>query len=592
MNPHLIKLRMRRFWRRRAAQTLAAVHDSSQSIEKNGFSRLAHLRLVWRFMVLWIGVVFIVGGILVGQIVALRSYYQVLQPVSGGRYTEGISGTFTTANPLYAVNDVDSSVARLLFAGLLKYDDHNQLTGDLAESWTADPSGKIYTVRLRSGLTWQDGQPLTAEDVVFTYRTIENPDAQSPLYASWKGVAVQALGDQVVTFTLPNPLSSFASGLTNGIVPKHLLQAIDPIGLRSATFNTANPVGAGPFRWSSVGITGSGDTTEAQIVLAPFTHYWAGEPKLTSFNVYAFANEKTMIDAYQNQEITAMVGLDHVPSQVQKDKQSNVYNLPLTAGVYVFFQEARPFMGDAKVRQALVAAANRDAIIRALGYTTEAVDEPLLHGELAYDPAFAQKTGDIAQAKALLDAAGWQLNAKGIREKDGQQLSIALTANDTAEYKKVAETIVAEWRAVGVDAEVLLQSASDFQSNLAQHEYQAVLDGISIGVDPDVFVYWDSSQNDPRSPTQFNFSIYGSPVSDLALEAGRTRLDPLLRVAKYKPFLQAWQQDAPALGLYQPRVLYISHEAVYGLDNNEINTDADRFRNVQNWMVNTGWVTR
>jgi ABC-type transport system substrate-binding protein len=153
--------------------------------------------------------------------------------------------------------------------------------------------------------------------------------------------------------------------------------------------------------------------------------------------------------------------------------------------------------------------------------------------------------------------------------------------------------LVSQWRAVGIDASAQFQAPADFQSNsLALHQYDAVLDGVSIGADPDVYVYWDSSQNDPRSPTQYNFSKYSSTTADLSLEAGRTRLDPLLRKVKYKSFLQAWQQDAPALGLYQPRLLYISHENVYGLAGSPINTDADRFRNVQNWMIHTGWVTK
>lgn len=592
MSPHLLKLRMRRMWRRRAAQTLAVVHDTGQLVEKNGFSRFGHLRLVWRFMILWLGACLVIGSLLTAQIVGLRGYYQSQEPVPGGRYTEGIAGTFTTANPLYAVNDVDTSVSHLLFAGLLKYNDKNQLTGDLAESWSADPAGKVYTVRLRSNLTWQDGEPLTADDVVFTYHTIQNPDAQSPLYASWRGVTVQAIDERVVTFTLPNPLSSFPSGLTNGIVPKHLLQNIDPIGLRSATFNTADPVGAGPFRWSSIGLTGVADKTEAQIALSPFDHYWAGAPKLTSFSIYAYADTNAMITAYRNQEITSMVGLDHVPADIAKDKQSHIYNLPLTAGVYVFFQTTQAPLDDAKVRQALVAASDRDDVIKLLGYPAVAVDEPVLKDQFAYDPSLAQATGNMAQAKALLDSAGWHLNAQGIREKDGRTLSFMLTASDGYESKLVAKLLVAEWRAVGVDASALFQSSSDFQSNLAQHQYDAVLDGISIGADPDVYVYWDSSQNDPRSPTQFNFAKYASTNADLSLEAGRTRLDPLLRKVKYKQFLQAWQQDDPALGLYQPRLLYVSHEAVYGLNDSPINTDADRFRNVHNWMIHTGWVTK
>jgi peptide/nickel transport system substrate-binding protein len=381
--------------------------------------------------------------------------------------------------------------------------------------------------------------------------------------------------------------------LTNGIVPKHLLQRVDPIDLRSATFNTADPVGAGPFRWSSIGISGVSDQTEAQITLAPFSHYWAGMPRLTSFSIYAYADQNAMIAAYRNQEITSMVGLDHAPVDIANDKQSHIYNLPFTAGVYVFFQTTAPPLDDPKVRQALVAAADRSSIIGQLGYPAVPVDEPVLKDQFAYDPSEAQITDNAAQATALLDAAGWQLNAHGMREKNGQTLSFTLTASDGYESKRVATMLVSQWRAVGIDASAQFQAPADFQSNsLALHQYDAVLDGVSIGADPDVYVYWDSSQNDPRSPTQYNFSKYSSTTADLSLEAGRTRLDPLLRKVKYKSFLQAWQQDAPALGLYQPRLLYISHENVYGLAGSPINTDADRFRNVQNWMIHTGWVTK
>jgi hypothetical protein len=109
-------------------------------------------------------------------------------------------------------------------------------------------------------------------------------------------------------------------------------------------------------------------------------------------------------------------------------------------------------------------------------------------------------------------------------------------------------------------------------------------------VDPDVFVYCDSSQTDPRS-ARLNLSDYQSSTADTSLEAGRTRLDPSLRIIKYKPFLQAWQTDAPALGLYQPRFLYVVHEKVYGLTEHTLNSDINRFDNVQNWMVRTAKVT-
>jgi peptide/nickel transport system substrate-binding protein len=142
------------------------------------------------------------------------------------------------------------------------------------------------------------------------------------------------------------------------------------------------------------------------------------------------------------------------------------------------------------------------------------------------------------------------------------------------------------------------QDEADFGNNVLSKapsslggDYDALLFGTSIGADPDVYVYWHSSQIDPNSPVRLNFSQYSSAGADAGLEAGRTRLDPALRAAKYQPFLQAWQTDAPALGLYQPRFLYLTRGPVYGLEEATINSDIGRFRNVHNWQVREKWET-
>jgi ABC-type transport system substrate-binding protein len=134
-------------------------------------------------------------------------------------------------------------------------------------------------------------------------------------------------------------------------------------------------------------------------------------------------------------------------------------------------------------------------------------------------------------------------------------------------------------------------STVDFQNALTYHNYSAVLNGISIGIDPDVFVYWASSQASISAINDLNFSEYKNPTADAALEAGRTRLEPQLRTIKYQPFLQAWQQDAPALGLYQPRLLYLTNGLVDGLQPGPIVSSADRFNNVQNWEIRQAKVT-
>lgn len=588
----LFRLRTHHRLRQFVARLKQLLQWLEEQLDRNLLRRWGKVRFVWRFVLVWLGLFVLLGGCVVAQLSALNSYYQVLKPTPGGLYSEGMVGAFTTANPLYAVSDIDTNVSRLLFASLLSYDGHNQLAGDLADRWDVNGDGTVYTVHLRPNLTWQDGQPLTSADVAFTYRTIQNPDARSPLLSSWQGVQIATPDSQTITFTLPNPLSSFPYSLTNGIVPQHLLQSVSPVDLRSISFDTADPVGAGPFQWSSIGVSGSGPDTEEQISLLPFRHYWAGMPQLTGFSIYAFPDSKSLRQAYDSSEITAMVGLDSVPASVNRDQTAQVYNLPLTAGTFVFFKTSSPLLGDGTIRQALIAAVNPQAIVQALGYPAVRVDEPLLKGQLGYNSSYTQATNNPLLVQTLLNGAGWRASANRIRSKSGQPLSFTLAVANTAEYSKVAQLLSQQWRSVGVDAKVVLQPPDEFQATLSSHSYDAVLDGISIGVDPDVFVYWDSSQADIRSANRLNFSEYKSKAADVALEAGRTRLDPQLRTIKYKAFLQAWQQDAPALGLYQPRLLYISRTPIYGLGTHQINSGADRFDNVQHWMIHLAWVNR
>jgi peptide/nickel transport system substrate-binding protein len=156
----------------------------------------------------------------------------------------------------------------------------------------------------------------------------------------------------------------------------------------------------------------------------------------------------------------------------------------------------------------------------------------------------------------------------------------------------VSNELKAYWQKLGVQMNVQLLDSADYQSALSYHDYDAILAAISIGKDPDVFVYWDSSQADVRSASRLNFSEFDNAQADESLESGRTRLEPALRVIKYQSFLQVWQQQAPALGLYQPRLLYLTHGNVSGLTATTLSSPTDRFNNVQNWEIREAKVTR
>ncbi len=581
------KLRWRRRFKQRRTQVENLGVQTEDTIERHFFKRLSRLSSVRRFIITWIAlVVFMIGGVLY-QSTLLSSYYKTDIPVGGGTFTEGILGTFTNANPLYATGPVDSAVAQLLFSGLLKYDASNKLVGDLAAGWSTDETETIYTVKLRPGLVWQDGKPLTAKDVAYTYKTIQNPDTKSPLLSSWQGITVTAVDDLTVTFALPSILSSFQYSLTNGIVPEHVLAGIPAAQLRATQFNTSNPIGSGPFKWNVVEISDEGKDVQGRIGLVANDKYYQGKPDLQRYVIRYFTDENQLLKGFEDNELNALSGIDSVPDTIQRDTSIKQYSVPITAQVMVFFRTSQEVLADVKVRQALVQAADQSGLLAGMGYPVVGSQSPFLPIHVGYNKDIVQLAYNREKAAALLTEAGWLPGKDGIREKAGKQLTFNLYSQSTSEYAYVTQKLQNDWKQIGVKVEVLLQADSDLQTTVAFHNYDALLYGISLGPDPDVYAYWGSTQADERAANRVNFSEYKSTTADRALEAGRTRSESELRSVKYRPFLEAWKNDAPALALYQPRYLYITRDTVYGFDPQTFNSATDRYSNVANWKIRT-----
>ncbi len=593
MRTRLIRLRFRRHLRKGQRQVEDLGTQAEEHIDQHLLGRFDRLYPVRRFVAAWLGLMFLLIGGLVIQNMSLSTHYQSLKFVPGGIYNEGVLGRFTNANPIYATSDADATVSKLLFAGLFTYNSAGNLKGDLASDYSVDAKGNTYTVHLKPGLTWHDGKPLTSADVLFTYQLIQNPDVKSPLQSGWQGVEVTAPDERTIVFKLPGILASFPYSMTNGIVPKHVLSEVKPVDMRTADFNTIKPIGAGPFAWQAIEVGGNGDPKHSQekIALQPFANYALGEPKLQKFVVQIYADKEELTEALDNNQLTGVEGLTEVPVNISDNSKINRNNMTLRAANMVFFKNSSGVLSDTNVRKALVQAANVPDIMRNLDYQTPKVREPILLGQVAYDRSLVQSGYDLKGAKATLDSAGWVSGQNITRTKADQKLQFTLTAANTREYHMVTNKLKKQWQAIGVNLNVQFLDPADFQNALANHSYEAILYGIAIGPDPDVFVYWDSSQADIRSANRLNLSEYKNATADTALEAGRTRLDPALRAIKYKPFLQAWQADNPALGLYQPRILYLTNGQVNGLTDQPINNATERFINVQNWQIRQAKVT-
>lgn len=542
------------------------------------FNRTKRLRHVQRFIIVIIAIFGLSIVALWGQINELKSYYLVDGGRSGGTYIEGSIGAITRINPLFPDEPNAETATRLIFNGLLRYNGQGVLEGDLAETWQPNDDGSIYTARLRENIFWHDGQPMNADDVVFTVQTIQNPGTRSAYINNWRGIEVTKLDQRTIQFKLPSSYSAFANSLTLPIVPKHILGGITPGQLRLADFNQ-HPVGTGPFVFEQF------MPTQNALRLRAYTNYVHGSPKLKRFIIRTYTDADELREAFAQRQITATSGFGVFEfEKYQSINHGELYEWPIANQSFVFMNTATK-LNDAKVRRALTQATQLQAVASKLNFRFHGADSPLLPEHLGYNEELTQLKYNEAEANKGLDEAGWLMGSDGFRAKDGARLQLQLVTQNSDIYPELADTLQQQWRKVGVDLQVKLLNNTDLTLQyIKPRKYDVLLLGVSLGADPDVYSYWHSSQaNDPG----LNFSKYDSKQTDVSLESARSRLDTSLRVAKYETFLRAWRDDAPAIAAYRPSFYYGAQERVKGLDVTRLITPSDRFYNVQNWTVNT-----
>jgi peptide/nickel transport system substrate-binding protein len=193
--------------------------------------------------------------------------------------------------------------------------------------------------------------------------------------------------------------------MTNGIVPKHLLEGVPPTQLRSISFNTNKPIGAGPFKWEAIEVVGENpDEREQRIALIPNDSYNGGKPKLDKMIIRTFQTQELLVNSFEKNDINAAAGLTAMPGDLQKDATITDYNIPLTSQVMVFFKNTQDPFKDVKVRQALSLGVDTKKVLKTVDRPIIPSNSPLLNGQVGYDKNKNQQSGD---GRKLLNEAGW-----------------------------------------------------------------------------------------------------------------------------------------------------------------------------------------
>ncbi|MGA5356154.1 ABC transporter substrate-binding protein [Streptomyces purpurascens] len=445
-----------------------------------------------------------------------------------GSLVIGVASEPDTLSPLLGYGKDGNSK---IFDGLLARDAGLKLKPALAAALpeVAD-GGRTYTYTLRDGVEFSDGEPLTADDVVYTYRTVLDAKTNNTFKSELDAVKeVRASGDDKVVFTLKYPYAAFAARTVLPIVPEHLAGEQDP---NTGSFNT-EPVGTGPYvlsKWSK----GEKLTFKAN------PRYWGGKPKVRTFTMAVIADDDVRATRLRSGDLDGAVLPPNLAATFKNDDGRRTYDARSYDFRAVTLPTPNKVTGDRAVRQALDAAVDREAMV---GKILDGAGRPAYGPLPVDDPAFTkaiERAQDLGKARRILDEAGWKPAEDGIRAKDGQRASFTLLYPSGDKVRQDhALAYASDAKKAGI--EVKAESAT-WEVIEPRMKDTAVLAGFGSTGDPDFGLY--TLLHSSLAGDGFNnMARYDNPAVDRALDNGRRSQDPAEREAAYDKLQRALVQD-------------------------------------------------
>ena len=554
--------------------SIKAGEESKEHIKENFLMRLSHIKNIRLLVLEWVLLVIALILLAVSQAFWFGESYATDAYIDGGTYIEATVGRVNSMNPLFATTTSEKVLSKLMFA-TLTYNDFSGHPGPgLASSITYSDDGKVWRLKLRDGLVWSDGEPITNEDVLFTMELIQNPAVSTIFTANLEKVKVSEDENGYIVFVLPSAYADFVSALNIPVVPKHVLADVPIKTLVEADFSKS-PVTSGPFNFNAAQDTNSTDD-EKTFYLNANPNYYLGKPMVSSFAVHVYNDKEEIISALNAGSATATAELSG--EDADKVTLGNYYKRlsGVDAGAFAFLNNSRGPLANADFRRA-IRQGLRIGEIRSAAPNTTALNFPILRSqiELEYYPSIPTDNPQEAKEKIAEIASG-------------EEIKLEIATVDSGHLPAVAEKLAENLRDLGIDCTVIPYSESqEFVANvISKRNYDILVYEIELGSDPDPLPYYHSSQ---AKSSGLNLSSYRNTIVDDLLVGARGTMEDILRIRKYEKFLEYWATDVPAIGLYQANMTYIYNKNVQTYnENNTLVTALDRFSDVENWAVNKG----
>jgi peptide/nickel transport system substrate-binding protein len=508
-------------------------------------------------------------------------------PAPGGTVVEALYGGFPgPLNPLFELEDNARDIDSLIYEGLTTVQADQSVAPLLAQGWTVGSDRLSYLFDLRRGVTWADGQPFTADDVMFTFGVLQDPDYQQQTMQFWKEIRVERLGDYQVRFTLKAPSASFPLALRQGILPRHVFADVPVKAIAAEPHSGGRALGTGPFR------VGSLSKDRRTITLDRNPHFSRPRPYLEHVAFRTYPTLGDAVDAVSRGEADSVGALQ--PPQIgalSKRQDLTVRQLRTFSFSAVLFNitpELSVYFNPPAVRQALSQAIDRRKIVSTvLEGRADPAPGPIPPTDWAYSAQAAERFPYDPQAAArTLQEAGWGINAQtGLRNREGRDFSVSLVTADAYPYRQVAEAVSEQLRQLGIEVKVEPVPASVLVGRyVVGHQYQLALVAFDNGPDPDQYTLWHSGA--PRDTLNFASPLVPrQALIDKDLDDGRAATDRKSRMAAYDDFQQLIAEAAPAIFLYEPHYEYVVSKRVRGLRTNPVIAPVDRFQYAADWYV-------
>jgi peptide/nickel transport system substrate-binding protein len=499
-------------------------------------------------------------------------------PESGGALTNAMIGEPNNLIAMIAGDSASSAIAGQIFNALLKYDENLGFEGDLANSWAISDDYKKITFNLKQDIKWADDKPFTCEDVLFTWKKVTDPDTRTPYGSDYQLVSsASCANNHIFIAEYDEPYApALETWASLHILPEHLLRGENI----NDTYFSLNPTGSNYYALDEW-------TTGQQVKLKTNPNSIHGRPLLEKkiTRIIPDLSSQFMELIAGNIDLMNINPIQYsrvFPSRSELNDKINLYKEMGNGYTYFGFNLKKKPFDDVNIRKAISYAINKEEIINGvlLGLGEE-ITSPYKPGTYWENKSINKTSFDVNRSRELLEKSGYQLNANNIYEKDGKPLAFEILTNQNKQREMTAVLIQRRLQDIGIEVSIrVIEWASFVNRFIKTGEFEAVVLGWSLSLDPDQYSIWHSSQ---QGPGQFNFIGYNNSRVDTLLENGRKELNNKKRKQIYDEFSQIIYDEQPIIYLYAGYGLTAIHKKIKGV--NKITPPAGVFHNDHEWYI-------